>query len=253
MSNDALSDAERLLIYGDGSGDVSCDLDLSTFLDLLPRFKKIEIMEKICEKIKGEQLPLRRYTPDNPPKKDYLSSLPVAVPIKPEFKKPKMDFYRSPFEVNDMIIMNAIQQINTPKEKTVMQAKAVFDLYFKRARAALEKAAEDKFRDLVAADENVKKIRSTFDKLNDDLSIPGFRPKLGVPDHQLNIYCTRETRESVDKLSKEESDERRRLDLMQEEVEAQLLSCETYEQARAILRAYDIINNAGEMQEYKPF
>lgn len=217
-----------------------------------------EFMQVLEEVEKAERMPLRRYTPDNPPPKEWLSNLPIVVPIKPEFIRPKFDLI-CPFEINDTLIKDLIDecrlplQIITPKEKTVMQAKAVFDLYFKRARAALDKAAEDKFHELVAADENVQKIKSTFDKLNGDLSTSGFRPKLGVPEHQLNIYCTKETRKLVDKWSKEETDERHRLDLMQEEVEALLLSCETYEQARAILRAYDIINNAGEMQDYQPF
>ena len=197
----------------------------------------------------GSDLPLRRYTPANPPSSERLNGITIL-----NAPKRSDDENRLMFEsIKSVLDKEPISQLRIVEEKTVMQAKAVFDLYFKRARAAIDKAAEDKFHELVAADENVQKIKSTFDKLNGDLSTSGFRPKLGVPEHQLNIYCTKGTRELVDKWSKEEADERHRLDLMQEEVEAQLLSCETYEQARAILRAYDIINNAGEMQDYQPF
>lgn len=250
-----MKDFRDYIMYGVEPSDPVEDQEPWWLAGGLQKMAVLQVVKEV-----ESDLPLRCYTPANPPRKDWLSKLPIAVPIKPEFIKLNIDT-RDPFEINNRTLEELIEenhytmplQIITSKEKTVMQAKAIFDLYFKRAYEALDKAAEDMFHEIVAADENVKKIKTTYEKLNDDLATMGFRPKLGVPEHQLSTYCTKETRELVDKWSKEEADERHRLDLMREEVEAQLLSCETYEQARAILRAYDIINLAGEMEDYKPF
>ena len=137
-----------------------------------------------------------------------------------------------------------------------MQAQTVFDLYFKRAYEALNKAEEDQLDQLVEEDENTKLIDKTFKQLNDSLmDVPkdyqGFH--LYRARSTMMAHCTCSTRKKVEEWSERVTKERKWLDRMHEEVEAQLLSCETYEQAREILRVYDIINNAGEMQEYKPF
>lgn len=185
-----------------------------------------------------------------------------------------LQFLRSPFPANAVVkvpfeledLTHSIETVpcfaeipnNTTrtKEKTVMQAQTVFDLYFKRAYEALNKAEEDQLDQLVEEDENTKLIDKTFKQLNDSLmDVPkdyqGFH--LYRARSTMMAHCTCSTRKKVEEWSERVTKERKWLDRMHEEVEAQLLSCETYEQAREILRVYDIIDNSGEMQEYKPF
>lgn len=211
--------------------------------------QKMVVLQAV-EEVESD-LPLRRYTPANPPRKDWLSKLPIAVPIKPEFKRYDIDLntYLNPIESD---IEKMILRINTSKEKTGMQAKSVFDLYFKRAYETLDKVAEEKLDQLVEEDENIRLIKITIMELNSKLKdTPRNFPGILTP--RSPAACTRSTRIRMEKWSKKETDARRRLDRMHEEVEALLLSCETYNQACVILRAYGIINNNGEMQEYKPF
>ena len=215
---------------------------------------------KVLEEV-AKSMPMKRYTPDNPPMKDWISNLPIAVPIKPEFIRTKFDLI-CPFEIDKTSLEKMIEECHTPlqiittKEKTVMQAKTVFDLYFKRAYEALEKAGKEKLDQLVEEDENTKLIDKTFEQLNNRLTDT---PKDFVGFHlfrtQGNLlkHCTGDTRKKVEEWSEKITKEHDWIDRMHEEVEAQLLSCETYEQARSILRIYDIIDNAGEMQEYIPF
>lgn len=201
----------------------------------------------------------RRHTPDKHHEAPHL----------------KLQFLRSPFPSNAIVqvqrnLMPLEQEedplpfyfgVNSPiqqntKEKTVMQAKTVFDLYFKRAYEALDQAEKDKLDQLIEEDENTKLIDKTFKQLNDSLKdtpkdFVGFH-LYRAPGNRLH-HCTGDTRKKVEEWSERTTKERRYLDRLHEEVEAQLLSCETYEQAREILRTYDIIDCCGEMQEYKPF
>lgn len=233
----------------------------------IPEGIKEKLLDALAEDIANQPLvPLHMFTPDNPPPKNWLSNLPIVKSIKPEFIRPKdsQDLLRCPFEINNRTLKELIEesqytmplQIITSKEKTVMQAKTVFDLYFKRAYEALNKAEEDQLDQLVEEDENTKLIDKTFKQLNDSLmDVPkdyqGFH--LYRARSTMMAHCTCSTRKKVEEWSERVTKERKWLDRMHEEVEAQLLSCETYEQAREILRTYDIIDCCGEMQEYKPF
>ena len=233
----------------------------------IPEGIKEKLLDALAEDIANQPLvPLHMFTPDNPPLKNWLSNLPIVKSIKPEFIRPKgsQDLLRCPFEINNRTLKELIEesqytmplQIITSKEKTVMQAKTVFDLYFKRAYEALDQAEKDKLDQLIEEDENTKLIDKTFKQLNDSLKdtpkdFVGFH-LYRAPGNRLH-HCTSDTRKKVEEWSERATKERRYLDRLHEEVEAQLLSCETYEQAREILRTYDIIDCCGEMQEYKPF
>ncbi len=230
----------------------------------IPDTIRDKILDALKKDLDEHPMPLRCFTPANPPRKDWLSKLPIAVPIKPEFIKLNIDT-RDPFEINNRTLEELIEenhytmplQIITSKEKTVMQAKAIFDLYFKRAYEALDKAAEDKLNQLVEEDENTKRIKETFEQLNNSLTdtprdFVGFHLFRGPSYNQLT-HCTGDTRKKVELWSEKEVAEREHLDRMREEVEAQLLACETYEQARAILRTYSIISFDGDLEYYKPF
>ena len=218
----------------------------------IPDTIRDKILDALKKDLDEHPMPLRCFTPANPPRKEWLSKLPIAVPIKPEFVKPNIDT-RCAFEISKTRLDKLIElQIITTEEKTVMQAKTVFDLYFKRAYEALDKAAEEKLDQLVEEDENIRLIKITIMELNSKLKDTS-RNFPGILTPRSPAACTRNTRIRMEKWSKKETDARRRLDRMHEEVEALLLSCETYNQACVILRAYGIINTNGEMQEYKTF
>ena len=247
------------ILYGDSSGPRET---IEERMDWVGEQIRKKVEESMLNEIKAQPLSFRRYSPVNPPSKEWLSNPPpIAVPIHPEMIRPmnspnffldqcRLAFSEKPF-VEKMII-----SINTPKEKTVMQAKTVFDLYFKRAYEALDQAEKDKLDQLIEEDENTKLIDKTFKQLNYSLKdtpkdFVGFHVHR-APGNRLH-HCTGDTRKKVEEWSERMTKERRYLDRLHEEVEAQLLSCETYEQAREILRCYDIIDCCGEMQEYKPF
>lgn len=215
------------------------------------------IMKTIKEAGSNETV-FRRHTPDKHHEDPRLrlqflkSPFPADAVVKVPFELEDLTHYIETVPCFAEIPNNT----TSTKEKTVMQAKTVFDLYFKRAYEALDQAEKDKLDQLIEEDENTKLIDKTFKQLNDSLKdtpkdFVGFHLHR-APGNRLH-HCTGDTRKKVEEWSERMTKERRHLDRMHEEVEAQLLSCETYEQARGILRTYDIINNAGEMQEYKPF
>ena len=195
---------------------------------------------------------------------DYLGNLQVRFDdVRSEFYPPspysvKDDFlpyvgWSKDFIVGQQEPVGATLYFSM--EDTIMRMKKVIDLYFQRAEGALEKEFEEKFFKTVEEDENIRLIKATFENLNNELKDLGDQPGFSLFPSRDNfrLHCTNSTKAKVDELSKRESEERDRLHKLQEEIEALLLSCESYDQAKAILSAYGVIEKfSGTMLEYKP-
>lgn len=195
----------------------------------------------------GSDLPLRRYTPANPPSSEHLKGITILNAPKRSYDENRMMFE----SIKSVLDKEPISQLRIVEEKPTMRTLQIVNLYFERARDAFEIAVKDKLKKLCEEDENVRMIRASFADINAKLKPGAAKKSIHLSEWQERQYLSQDTCDKIDEFSKKEEEERKRISRLYEEVEAQLMGCDTYENECSVLRIYGIIDTCGKMAEYK--
>lgn len=132
------------------------------------------------------------------------------------------------------------------KEENKMKFDKILDIYKKREISNIEESYERQTEETMSKDNINKKFNEYMDKIVDMFE----KDEQGAPAClKLNSseLCTKKTKELIKDLKIQKVSELNQLNVLIEEVKAQLEPVDSYENGIKILKAYDILDKKGKI------
>lgn len=132
------------------------------------------------------------------------------------------------------------------KEENKMNFDKILDIYKEREISNIEESYESQIEETMSKDNINKKFNEYMDEIADMFEKDGQDVSINLKLIQIEV-CTKKTKELIENLKLQRTSELLQLNILIEEVKAQLEPVDSYENGIKILKAYDILDKKGKI------